>query len=462
MHVVLSHVQVMAMFSSLKKSFVRNLILCVVCLFMLFVASMTIYLMHREEAHHVDLLHARLQAINHCFAASQLEGESQLQITNYATPFTNDVRITVLNRQGDVLFESTDSIAGQSHKNHLNREEVKQALAEGEGFAVIRSSETTGIDYFYSATTFGDYIVRSALPYDTQLRKSLASDRHYLYVAIIITFVLLGLFLYMTRRLSHTENDNQQLQTRLQFEQEYNQYKRELSSNIAHELKTPVSSIQGYLETILDARAGGSISDEQLSRFLERSYSQSQRLNALVRDIVTLNRMDAATTSPNTHPIEKETIDVARLVRDILSEVSLRLELQQMQVFNALPHSLMLRCNPSMLYSIFRNLIDNAIAYSGKGSRISIELMEGPADTHLREGGVYHFRFADNGPGVADEHLTRIFERFYRVDKGRSRRLGGTGLGLAIVKNAVIMHGGTITARNRQEGGLEFDFTLLG
>lgn len=450
-----------------KNTLVRNLVLCVICLFMLFAASMTVYLMHRDEAHHVDLLHVRLQAINHCYAMDKLlitnyklpaDSAEELRITDYESHY-EDVRLTVLDLSGNVLFESTDSIAGQSHKNHLNREEVQQALLDGDGFAVIRSSETTGIDYFYSATRFGDYIVRSALPYDTQLRKSLASDRHYLYAAILITFVLLGLFLYMTRRLSHTENDNQQLQTRLQLEQEYNQYKRELSNNIAHELKTPVSSIQGYLETILDARAGGSISDEQLSRFLERSYSQSQRLNALVQDIVTLNRMDAGQSTSQAHPMEKEPVDVAELVRDILSEVSLKLELQEMKVINTLPHSLVLQSNPSMVYSIFRNLIDNAIAYAGKGSIINIECAEA---AEYKDKRVCHFRFADNGPGVPEEHLSRIFERFYRVDKGRSRRLGGTGLGLAIVKNAVIMHGGTITASNRQGGGLQFDFTLLG
>lgn len=450
-----------------KNTLVRNLVLCVICLFMLFAASMTVYLMHRDEAHHVDLLHVRLQAINHCYAMDKLlitnyklpaDSAEELRITDYESHY-EDVRLTVLDLSGNVLFESTDSIAGQSHKNHLNREEVQQALLDGDGFAVIRSSETTGIDYFYSATRFGDYIVRSALPYDTQLRKSLASDRHYLYAAILITFVLLGLFLYMTRRLSHTENDNQQLQTRLQLEQEYNQYKRELSNNIAHELKTPVSSIQGYLETILDARAGGSISDEQLSRFLERSYSQSQRLNSLVQDIVTLNRMDAGQSTSQSHPMEKEPVDVAELVRDILSEVSLKLELQEMKVINTLPHSLVLQSNPSMVYSIFRNLIDNAIAYAGKGSIINIECAEA---AEYKDKRVYHFRFADNGPGVPEEHLSRIFERFYRVDKGRSRRLGGTGLGLAIVKNAVIMHGGTITACTRQGGGLQFDFTLLG
>lgn len=416
----------------------------IVCLFMLFAASMTVYLMHREEAHHVDLLHVRLQTINHTV---------KLPITNYELP---NVRLTVLDLEGRVLYESTDSVAGQQHKNHLNREEVQQALRDGEGYAVMRSSETTGKDYFYSASRRGDYIVRSALPYDTVLRQSLASDRHYLYVAALITLVLLGLFLYMTRRLSHTESDNQQLQTRLHFEQEYNQYKRELSNNIAHELKTPVSSIQGYLETILDARAGGSLSDEQLTRFLERSYSQSQRLNALVQDIVTLNRMDAGQSANLAHPMDKEPVDVAELVRDILSEVSLKLELQGMRVVNLMPQSLVLQCNSSMVYSIFRNLIDNAIAYAGKGTIINIECVDAADDKHL-----CHFSFADNGPGVPEEHLTRIFERFYRVDKGRSRRLGGTGLGLAIVKNAVIMHGGTITAHTRQGGGLQFDFTLM-
>lgn len=458
------------MFFSHKNTLVRNLVFCIICLFMLFATSMTAYLMHREEVHHADLLHARLQAYNQCLAYDLtriMDGKTQddapaaLHIQDIEFPH-QDIRVTVLDLKGRVLYESTDTTSYQVHANHLDREEVQQALATGQGFAVIRSSETTGKDYFYSATRFGDYIVRSALPYDTQLRQSLASDRHYLYAAILITFVLLGLFLYMTRRLSHTESDNQQLQTRLQLEQEYSQYKRELSNNIAHELKTPVSSIQGYLETILEARAGGSISEEQLSRFLERSYSQSQRLNALVNDIVTLNRMDASQQSDRERPLDREQVDVAALVRDMLNEVSLRLELQDMHVINTLPTTLNLQCNPSMMYSVFRNLIDNAIAYAGRGSTISIDLIQSADNAHHRDFTVYHFRFADNGPGVAEENLPRLFERFYRVDKGRSRRLGGTGLGLAIVKNAVMMHGGTITASNRTTGGLQFDFSIMG
>lgn len=258
----------------------------------------------------------------------------------------------------------------------------------------------------------------------------------------------------MTRRLNHSENDKLELETRLQLEQEFNNYKRELSNNIAHELKTPVASIQGYLETILDARQNGSISDEQLSRFLERSYSQSQRLNALVQDISTLNHMT------ETRVVEKSPIDVSKLVRDILDEVALKLELQKMKVRNELPQRLMLEGNQSMIYSIFRNLIDNAIAYAGQGSEILIKLSDTPIKGKAET--IYAFTFADNGSGIPDEHLTRIFERFYRVDKGRSRKLGGTGLGLAIVKNAVLLHSGNITAKNRASGGLQFDFTLVG
>ena len=131
----------------------------------------------------------------------------------------------------------------------------------------------------------------------------------------------------------------------------------------------------------------------------------------------------------------------------------MKLEAQNMTVDNQLPKSLTVQGNPSLIYSIFRNLVDNAIAYAGTGTKITINKFRTDKDFH-------YFSFADNGVGIEDQHLTRIFERFYRVDKGRSRKMGGTGLGLAIVKNAVIIHGGTISAKRGTEGGLEFIFTL--
>ena len=148
--------------------------------------------------------------------------------------------------------------------------------------------------------------------------------------------------------------------------------------------------------------------------------------------------------------IDMERVDISVLVGNIINEVSLELDEKHITVVNSLKKSIQIKGNYSLLYSIFRNLMDNAIAYAGSNIQININC--------FRED--ENFSFADTGIGVSPEHLNRLFERFYRVDKGRSRKVGGTGLGLAIVKNAVIIHGGSISAKNNQGGGLEFVFTL--
>ena len=182
--------------------------------------------------------------------------------------------------------------------------------------------------------------------------------------------------------------------------------------------------------------------------FLERSYAQSNRLTHLLRDISTLTRMDEAPVMQ-----EREAVNISTMVKGIFSDVAMGIEERQITVENLLPDNLVVEGNSSLLYSIFRNLTDNAIAYAGTG--ITIRL------TCFREDDTkYYFSFSDTGVGVPPEHLNRLFERFYRVDKGRSRKMGGTGLGLAIVKNAVLLHGGTIFAKNNPKGGLEFVFTL--
>lgn len=228
-------------------------------------------------------------------------------------------------------------------------------------------------------------------------------------------------------------------------EEEQARLKRQLTQNIAHELKTPVSSIQGYLETIL---SNPNIPKETVKTFLERSYAQSNRLTTLLRDISVLTRMDEAPEM-----MERESVNLSLVVENIINEVNLELEEKHIKVINLMPQALMINGNHSLLYSIFRNLMDNAIAYAGTNIQITINCFR-EDDTF------YYFSFSDSGVGVEEEHLTRLFERFYRVDKGRSRKLGGTGLGLAIVKNAVLFHGGTIFAKNAPNGGLEFVFTL--
>ena len=228
-------------------------------------------------------------------------------------------------------------------------------------------------------------------------------------------------------------------------ETEQARLKKQLTQNIAHELKTPVSSIQGYLETIVN---NPNLSREKLDLFLARSYAQSNRLTHLLSDISLLTRMEEA---PNM--TEKESINLYQMVQGIFNEVMLQLEEKQIKAKNSLPTDLYIQGNPSLIYSIFRNLTDNAIAYAGTNINIDIRC--------FRQGEkFYYFSFADTGIGVSPEHLGRLFERFYRVDKGRSRKLGGTGLGLAIVKNAVLLHEGSIFAKNNPGGGLEFIFTL--
>ena len=228
-------------------------------------------------------------------------------------------------------------------------------------------------------------------------------------------------------------------------EEEQARLKRQLTQNIAHELKTPVSSIQGYLETII---SNPNIPQENVRVFLERSYAQSNRLTFLLRDISVLTRMDEAPEL-----VEKEQVNLSKIVENILNEVALGLEEKHITVVNKLPSEVILTGSSSLLYSIFRNLTDNAIAYAGNDIQITINCFR-------EDEKFYYFSFSDTGVGVPEEHLNRQFERFYRVDKGRSRKLGGTGLGLAIVKNAVLFHGGTIFAKNMPKGGLEFVFTL--
>ena len=232
---------------------------------------------------------------------------------------------------------------------------------------------------------------------------------------------------------------------RLQYtKEEQNRLKHELIQNAAHELKTPVASIQGYIETIL---TDTKMTEENRQLFLERSFAQTQRLTAILQDISTLHRLDSGTIA-----YEFEPVDIYETVSHIQQETALQLSGRRMTFVNQLPSPLIVRGNASLLYSIFRNLTDNAIAYAGDGTTITL--------TARQTGDYWHFCFSDNGVGIPQEHLMRIFERFYRVDKGRSRKMGGTGLGLAIVKNAVIMHGGTITACRNEGSGVRFVFDI--
>ena len=230
----------------------------------------------------------------------------------------------------------------------------------------------------------------------------------------------------------------------LHEEQEKLRIKRQLTNNINHELKTPVAAIQGYLETMITSK---DMTDEERNSFISKSYAHCQRLTQLLTDVSTITRMEDGSSR-----IERERVDLRSIVSEIASEVALLPDDKRMRVNIDLPSPMPIYGNSTLLMSIIKNLTDNAIAYSG-GRDIYVKCL-GEQD------GMYTISFADNGIGIEDDHIDYIFERFYRIDKGRSRKLGGTGLGLSIVKNGILFHGGNIEVKNRKVGGLEFTFTL--
>jgi len=217
-----------------------------------------------------------------------------------------------------------------------------------------------------------------------------------------------------------------------------------MTSNIAHELKTPVATVMGYLETIQH----DSITPEKKQYFVEKAHAQAMRLAELIDDLSTLNRIEEGSE----HYLFEE-VSVTSVVNEVQEQLKLRLEEHHIRVHVDFPESLKINGNQSLLFSVFYNLFDNAIKYGG--DNVDIYLCN-----YLKDKSNYYFSFANTGNSIDDKHLNRIFERFYRIDDGRSRKTGGTGLGLAIVNNAIQLHGGEISARKYKDGGLEFLFSL--
>lgn len=220
--------------------------------------------------------------------------------------------------------------------------------------------------------------------------------------------------------------------------------KKQLTNNLNHELKTPLGIIKGYIETLL---ASPEINKETRTHFLNKSYSQVLRLQDILNNISTITRLEE---TQNSVTIEK--IDFYALAFDVADEVVEAGTNGGMKIVIDLPDECMVKGNENLLSAMLLNLTKNAVIHSG-GTEIGLTLLE-------KTNKECKFAFYDNGVGVDEAHLPYLFDRFYRVDAGRSRKVGGTGLGLSIVKWTILALGGQISARNRQTGGLEIDFSL--
>ena len=435
-----------------SKSFQRNLLLSIGGVFLLFAICFSVYQYKREKEYKIDILHSRLQMYN--YEMVQTVGKDSISCSRLFRDYVihhqmEGLRVSVIDKEGRVILDSYDTDV-EALGNHLQRTEIQQALREGSGYDIKRMSQSTHETYFYSATRFGDMIVRAAVPYSAELTRSLQADYTFIYFSGVLTLLLGIVLYYITHRISRHigylrefavkaeegEELDHELERRLpddelgdishtiimlywklrHSEEEKVRIKRQLTQNAAHELKTPAASIHGYLESIID-------NPDMPNDKKQHEYRQ---------------------------------VDVLQIITNVIDDTDLQLQEKGIELKLQLPQNIEVQGDSSLLYSIFRNLIDNTISYAYGATRLIIACQE----IEIEGRHFYEFNVSDNGQGVEAQHREHLFERFYRVDKGRSRKLGGTGLGLAIVKNAVAAHGGQAIALSTPGGGLTIRFTL--
>lgn len=414
----------------------------------LVVVGFSCYSFISDRSYKVQYINNSLQQLNKTIARDYAAGRPMNEIYAENLTYYPQLRLTLLDLEGVPLYD-THPLGG--YGNHSQRPEVQQALAEGSGFTVRRVSESTSEAYFYSALLSDEMIVRSALPSSTYIQKSLRINQSFIWYVLAVSVIISVLGVVAYRRIRRDEMRIEMEHKRALFEQsEKIRIKRQLTNNINHELKTPVCVIKGSLETLVN---NPNIGAEQREKFLKKSLAQTERLESLLQAVSTITRMEDA---PQMLPMVK--LNLRSVINDAVEELPPMGERLPLRIHIDIPEDNMLpmKGQYDILKSLFVNLLQNAISYSG-GRDIYINYC---GTKSINGDQFYQFSFADNGIGVEPEHLSAIFERFYRVDGGRSRRLGGTGLGLSIVRNAVLMHGGTIEAKNRTEGGLQFDFSL--
>ena len=428
----------MAMASEIKILFHKRLFLMLLAFSWAIVLCFIGFQYLREKEYKSEFLNAQLQLYNRHLLETVEEGlPYEDYIATHDKPF-DELRISIITLAGAVVYDNTISL--DSLDNHRNRPEVVNALAKGEGYNISRQSASDGREYFYSATRGERVIVRTAIPYSNTLHDLLEADWSFLVVMISISLAMSIVAYFTTRRLG---KDIERV-NRYETEQEQNRLKRQLTNNINHELKTPVASIQVCLETLL---SGIALSEEKRQELIERCYTHNERLRRLLSDVSLITRLEDGSGL-----INRERVVINQIINEIAEELEVMPEEERLTLHSSFDEEVAVEGNLSLIGSIFSNLTENAIAYS-EGKNIFISLLENN-DSECR------IRFEDDGIGVEDKQLPRLFERFYRVDKGRSRQKGGTGLGLAIVKHAVQFHGGTIVAAKRPNGGLRFDFSL--
>lgn len=375
-------------------------------------------------------------------------------------PIDDDLRITLIGAEGEVLYESL--LNKDEMDNHNERPEIIEAREKGEGEA-IRYSATSGTHTFYYAERLQNgnvlRIGRDSVSVNRIMVNTLVIV---LVIALCILFVCMGISHYLTKKLVEPI---EKLATNIMLVDENNVYeeirpfvntikeqhvniinnaqlRQEFTANVSHELKTPLTAISGYAELIGNGMTG----KEDTIRFSNEIHSNANRLLSLINDIIKLSELDEAD-----HQMEMERIDLYKLAENCVQMMQVTAEKQGIRL-TLQGESTMAMANKGLMDEVFYNLCSNAIRYNKPGGSVTVTV--GTKDERP------FLSVADTGIGIPKEYQERVFERFYRVDKSRSKSTGGTGLGLAIVKHIVAQHNAALHLDSELDEGTTIEIVF--
>ena len=375
----------------------------------------------------------------------------------------SSLRVTLIDLEGNVIFDN--QLDESEMENHASREEFKEAKENGYGISKRYSSSLLKT-FYYVAYKLDNNIIRVSKVADSTLYILFINlwPLYIVAIVLIICSILLG-FLLSKKIVDPINNIN------LEHPLENNKYKeiepllirieaqknelmkeneevlnaskvrQEFTSNVSHELKTPLHVISGYAELIKE----GIVKDSDVKEFGEKIYSEASRMSKLVEDIMKISKLESDKT------IEKTQLNLKNIVVAIVDSLMIEADKKNVK-FKLSLNDCLINGNYDSIYSLIFNLVDNAIKYNKTNGKITIKLQEVSNNVILS--------VKDTGIGIPKEDLDRIFERFYRVDKSRSKDSGGTGLGLAIVKHSLIVNNATIKVESELKKGSTFTVTF--
>lgn len=385
--------------------------------------------------------------------AEEYEAGAEVDYVESAKDFSDEIgaRITFIDMKGNVLADSVEGPDYVKMENHLDREEVKSAILSGKG-SDSRKSETLGVDFLYVADTLvyhGDkvLITRVALEIDKLrmisdfiLKTSFISSLVGIVIAAVIAYV------YTARLMKPIDVMEKQLKATMEENKKADRIRKDFVANVTHELKTPLTSISGFVETL----QGGAAEDPEIrNKFLDIIAIESARLARLIEDILIISDIE------NKREVNTDSdIGVRESIEEILASMRPIIEEKKIKMITYYAYDIHIGGNPDRFKQLMVNLIENAVKYSRDGGTVTITAKK-------KEGKVF-ISVNDEGIGISEENLSRIFERFYRVDKSRSQKVGGTGLGLAIVKHIAALFEAEIKVESELGKGSTFTVIFKG